>query len=101
MLFEDQSTKCPNCRNNLTWMSHIKRWEQTRQVHEFQFQCESCKREYLFKDDQIIEKRPNRNPIAETIAIQQSQLQDAINRRCLNCGGPITNAHGVSALRCD
>ena len=99
MIIEDQSSKCPNCKTSLTWKSHVKRWELGREAHEFTFSCESCKREYQFKDDRIIEKRPDKDPLAEALAIQHSQLYDAINRRCLNCGGPITN--GGLALRCE
>ena len=62
MRFQDQSTKCPGCMNNLIWKSHVRVWKQARQVHEFTFQC-------MFKDDQIIEKRTNWDPTAESFAI--------------------------------
>ena len=100
MLFEDQSTKCPSCKNPLTWKSHTKRWESVRLVDEFTFRCESCKREYEFKDDKVSEKKHARDPLAESEAIERTLLLAAINRRCGNCGGPIARSHGV-AVRCD
>src|SRR3989304_4526016 len=30
MQIEENSTQCPNCKNNLTWKSHVKRYEQTK-----------------------------------------------------------------------
>lgn len=79
----------PACESGLSWKNHVKRWEQGREVSEFTFLCESCKGEYLFKDDQVIEKRLGRDHVAETIAIQHGQLQDVLQRRCPNCGGPV------------
>jgi ribosomal protein S27AE len=99
VLVERQLTKCPNCKNSLTWQSHVKRWEKSRQVQEFTFLCQTCNREYLFKDDKIVEKRPRRDPFVEELAIQNVQFLDATNRRCPQCGGPITNPYG-STLRC-
>ncbi len=96
MLFEAQSTKRPHYKRPLTWKSHVRLWEQAREVHEFNFQCDSCQRKDLLKDDQIVEKREGREPVAEASAIQRSRLRDALQRCCLNCGGPITN--GVSAF---
>jgi hypothetical protein len=101
MLIEDTSTKCPHCKIALTWKSHIKRWEHGRCIHEFTFRCESCRREYLLKDDQVVEKKQGRDLSAENLAIQRGQLQDAINRRCIKCGGPITDGNGLYALRCE
>jgi len=69
MLFEEQSTKCPSCKTSLTWKSHIKRWDQGRLVDEFTFRCESCKREYEFKDDKVVEKKRGRDQLAESEAI--------------------------------
>jgi nitrite reductase/ring-hydroxylating ferredoxin subunit len=100
VLVKAQSTKCPNCKNPLTWQSHVKRWEKARQVEEFTFLCGSCNREYLFKDDKITEKRQSRDPFAEELAIQNGQFLDATNRRCPHCGGPITNPY-ASTLRCE
>src|SRR3990172_9216588 len=100
MLFEDKSTKCPNCKTSLTWKSHVKRRDQGRLVDEFTFRCESCKREYEFKDDKVLEKKRGRDPIAESQALDRSLRLAAMNRRCDNCGGPITRSHGI-ALCCD
>ena len=101
MLIEDQSTNCPNCKKPLTWKSIIKHWEQGKLVDEFSFSCESCKREYQFKEGQLIEKRPLQDPLVETLAIKGGQQQVAVNRRCLQCGGPITDGPEFHALRCD
>jgi hypothetical protein len=101
LLFEDQETKCPGCKAPLTWLSHVKRWEQAREIHEFSFRCEACNREYEFKDNQLVERKQGRDPIAESTAIHQARLRDAQVRRCLNCGGPIVNWEGLSALRCE
>jgi RNase P subunit RPR2 len=57
MLVEHEATKCPNCRSPLAWKSHTTLWEQGSEVHEFAFHCNSCSREYVFKDDRIIEKQ--------------------------------------------
>jgi C4-type Zn-finger protein len=56
MLIEDQSTKCPNCQKPLTWLSHVKRFPQPEAIHEFNFRCESCNREYQFKNNQLVGK---------------------------------------------
>jgi nitrite reductase/ring-hydroxylating ferredoxin subunit len=101
MRFEDQSTKCPNCKGPLTWLSHVKQWKEGRQVDEFTFRCEPCNREYLFRDDQVTEKRQGRDTVAETIAIHHSELQAALKSRCTHCGGPITNGGSGYALRCE
>jgi hypothetical protein len=82
-------------------MSHTAFWEEGREVHEFDFSCDSCKRQYQFVGDKITEKRQGRDSIAETIAIQHGELQHALNCRCLNCGGPITNSPGTYALSCE
>ena len=101
MQFEDKSTQCPNCQKPLTWISHIKRWEKPREIHEFNFNCGSCNRKFQFRDDQLVEKPPERDPAAEIAAVHSTQLKDAFNRRCLQCGGPITKGLGLSALNCD
>ena len=66
MLFGNESTKCPNCKNQLVWISHVKLWKHAREIDEFNFSCDSCKRQYQFIDDKIIEK--GRDLIAETKA---------------------------------
>ena len=101
MLIEDQSTKCPKCKNPLTWKSHEKIWTKEREVHRFTFTCSSCNREYLFKDDAIIEKSHSRDPYAETKAIHHAEIEAALARRCLECGGPLKNETVPFVLRCD
>ena len=100
MLFEDDSTKCPTCKNPLTWQSHITRSEQAGEVHEFTFRCESCRREYCYKNHELTEKQPKGDPAADALAVEHGQLLAAINRRCPNCGGPITNPNGLYLFRC-
>ncbi|MGA8857746.1 MAG: hypothetical protein WB643_11350, partial [Candidatus Bathyarchaeia archaeon] len=75
MFIEDQSTKCPKCKNALTWKSHERIWTEEREVHQFTFRCDSCNREYLFKDDKIIEKTHGRNPVGETTAIHHCEIE--------------------------
>jgi len=101
MLFEDKSTKCPACKGPLIWQSHITRSEETEQVHEFTFQCGSCNREYHYRDFELKEKRPKRDPAAEALAVERSQLLVAANRRCPDCGGPITGLNGLYVFHCD
>lgn len=100
MLFEDKSTQCPNCQKPLIWISHSTRWEKTP-IHEFNFSCGSCNRKYQFKDNQLAQIRPQRNPAAETDAIHKAQLKNAVSRRCPQCGGPIMNGSGCLILRCE
>lgn len=56
MLFEDQTTKCPGCKGSLILLSHVERWEKPREVHEFDFRCDACKRNFTYKDDQLTSK---------------------------------------------
>jgi hypothetical protein len=100
MLVEDQSTKCPNCQKPLTWLSHVKRYPQPEAIHEFNFRCDSCNREYQFKDNHLTEKAHERNLGREDEAVRHTELENGINRRCTDCGGPIKNRYGL-ALRCD
>jgi uncharacterized protein with PIN domain len=101
VLFENQSTKCSKCKNPLIWRSHEKIWTKDREVHQFNFRCDSCNREYLFKDDRIIEKTHDRDPVAETAAIHDLQIEVALRRRCLECGGPLKNGVAPFVLRCE
>ena len=91
MLIEDQSTKCPKCKNALTWKSHERIWTKEREVHQFTITCDSCDREYLFKDEGIIEKTHGRDPVAETVAIRHGEIEAALARHCLVCGAPLKN----------
>jgi RNase P subunit RPR2 len=56
MLFEDKSTKCPNCQCPLTWLSYDVRFEKTGEIHEFNFRCDKCSREYHFNVELLIDK---------------------------------------------
>jgi DNA-directed RNA polymerase subunit RPC12/RpoP len=98
MLIEDQSTKCPNCKHPLTWLSHVKRCPQPEAIHEFNFRCDSCNREFQFKEGQLHEKAHERNLGREDEVARHSELEIGINRRCPDCGGRIKNRYG-HALR--
>jgi transposase-like protein len=100
MRFEDKTTKCPNCQSPLTWLSHDVRFDKPREIHEFNFRCDQCNGEYQFKDGQLAAKALERDLIAESEAMRDAELQDAMDRRCSHCGGPIVNPYGL-ALRCE
>jgi Zn finger protein HypA/HybF involved in hydrogenase expression len=101
VLVEDKSTKCPKCNNALTLKSYQKIWTKQREVHQFSFTCNSCNREYLFKDDVIIEKMQSRDSVAESAAIRQGEIEAALARRCLECGGPLKTGTRPYSLRCE
>lgn len=100
MRFEDQSTNCPGCKGPLTLLSHIRRWEEPQEVHEFEFRCEACKHDYLYKEGQFTSKTHERDVIAEGEGIRHAESQSATNRRCSQCGGPITG-QGGAFVRCE
>jgi uncharacterized protein YbaR (Trm112 family) len=89
MLIEDQSTKCRDCNNPLTWTAIGKRLRQGSDVYELDFRCETCKREYRFTDGNLKELKIERDPVAEKLAIRQAEIDAFRNSRCLNCGGPL------------
>jgi C4-type Zn-finger protein len=78
MLIEDQSTKCPNCKQPLTWLSHVKRYPQPEAIHEFNFRCESCSREYQFKEGQLGEKALEGN-----LGVEDEESNTAASERAL------------------
>jgi endogenous inhibitor of DNA gyrase (YacG/DUF329 family) len=100
MQVEDKSTQCPNCQKPLTWLSHSTRWEEIP-IYEFDFSCGSCNRRFQFKDNQLTEKRPQRNLTVEETAVNHVKLEHAAGRRCPQCGGPIMNGSGLLILRCE
>jgi nitrite reductase/ring-hydroxylating ferredoxin subunit len=99
MLFEDKSTKCPNCQSPLTLLSHGIRFEKT-EIHEFDFRCDKCNRKYEFKNGELAPKPAERDLVSESEALRNIELQHAFNRRCSLCAGPIVNPYGL-ALRCE
>jgi hypothetical protein len=101
VLIEDQSTKCPKCKNALTWKSHEKIWTKDRELDQFTFTCNSCNRDYLFKDDVICEKPHDRDSYAETRAIHDAEIEAALARRCPECGGRLNNGITLHLLRCE
>ena len=89
MEFDDNSTECVDCRKPLVWISRIKRLHQGREVHEFDFRCDSCKREFRFRDGKLKELKNDRDPVAEHIAMRQAEIDTVRNQRCPHCGGPL------------
>ncbi|MGA8856305.1 MAG: hypothetical protein WB643_03955 [Candidatus Bathyarchaeia archaeon] len=55
-------------------------WTKEREAHQFTFRCDSCNGEYLFKDDEVIEKTHGRNPVGETTAIHHCEIEAALHR---------------------
>jgi hypothetical protein len=44
MLIEGKSAKCSNCKQPLTWLSHVKRYTQPEAIHESDLCCEHNER---------------------------------------------------------
>ena len=91
MQFETNSTGCLNCHKPLLWISRSKRSRQGRDVYEFDFRCDSCKREFRFRDGMLKELSNERDPVAENLAMRQAEIDTIRNRRCPSCGGPLDN----------
>jgi hypothetical protein len=68
-------------------------------VHEFEFRCDKCKQDYNLKDGELTTKTHERDIIAESSGIIHTEATEAVNRRCPQCGGPISKV-GLS-LRCN
>jgi nitrite reductase/ring-hydroxylating ferredoxin subunit len=58
-------------------------------VYEFDFRCDSCKREYRFRDGKLNEVTIERDAVAEHLAMRKAELDAVRNRRCPHCGGPL------------
>jgi uncharacterized protein with PIN domain len=86
---EGNSTNCFDCHKPLVWMSRSKRVDQGRDVYEFGFRCDSCKREFRFKDGKLKELKAQRDPVAELMAMRKAEIGAIRNRRCPHCGGPL------------
>lgn len=89
MEFESNSTECYECHTPLVWVGRSTRIDQGREVYEFDFRCDTCKREYRFRDGKLEEVKVERNPVAEHMAMHKAELDTARNRRCPQCGGPL------------
>jgi nitrite reductase/ring-hydroxylating ferredoxin subunit len=70
-------------------MSRSKRLDQGRDVYEFGFRCDSCKREYRFRDGKLKELKTQRDPFTELMAMRKAEIDTIRNRRCPHCGGPL------------
>ena len=76
MLFEDKSTKCPNCQSPPTLLSHSVRFEKPSEIHEFDFRCDKCNRKYEFNNEAV--KDLTTNPAwAEKMEIWQDERLDS------------------------
>jgi hypothetical protein len=60
-------------------------------VYEFDFRCDSCKREYRFRNGTLNGLKIERDPVAEHLAMHEAEIDTFRNRRCPNCGGPLDN----------
>ena len=91
MLVEDTSTKCRECGKPLVWLGHLKRGRDEGGLEEFRFGCDACKREYVYVDGRLSEKRKERDAQAESAAIIRSERDAVLSHRCPACGGPISD----------
>lgn len=98
MQFKDKLSECAYCNKPLVWVSRITRWYEDRKIQDFTFRCDVCKREFLYRDNRLFEKKPVRNEVGAVTAIRKLEHKDALNRRCTECGGPLTN--DVSGFQC-
>ena len=96
MLAEDTSTKCPECKKPLVWISVLKREEE----EELRFSCDACKREFRYADGQLGEVHRERDPKAESAAVVRSEHEAVLNHRCPACGGPISDGRMGPLLTC-
>ena len=89
MEFESNTTNCFECDKPLMWIGRSRRLQQDREVYEFEFRCDSCKREFCFRDGKLKELKIERDPVAERMAMRQAETETVRNRRCPQCGGPL------------
>jgi len=73
----------------LVWISRSKQLLQGREVEELGFRCDSCKREFRFRESRLKELKSERDPVAEKMAVHKAEIDTVRNRRCPNCGGPL------------
>lgn len=43
-------------------------------MYEFEFRCDSCKREYRFRDGKLRELKTERDPVAENLAMLKAEM---------------------------
>ncbi|MGA3108078.1 MAG: hypothetical protein ABSD99_01255 [Candidatus Bathyarchaeia archaeon] len=89
MEIDHNSTDCLDCHKPLVWISRSKRLLEGRDVDELGFRCDSCKREYRFREGRLKELKIERDPAAERMAMQKAEVDTVRNRRCPHCGGPL------------
>jgi hypothetical protein len=97
---ENNSTNCAHCQIPLVWTSRTKRWINRKEVDEFQFHCQSCKREYRYREGRLSEILKERDIVAEHKAMDYAEIESASRRRCSECGGPLNNTGGCGLLSC-
>ena len=89
MLVEDSSVNCRCCCNPLAWIGLTKRLQQSSVVYELNFRCDTCKREYQFRDGKLKELQAERDLVAEQLAMLKAEIDAFRSRRCPKCGGPL------------
>ncbi|MGA2790328.1 MAG: hypothetical protein ABSF00_06135 [Candidatus Bathyarchaeia archaeon] len=89
MEIDSNSTDCLDCHKPLVWINRSKRLLQGRDVDELGFRCDSCKREFRFREGRLKELKTEPDPVAERIVMHQAEIDTVRNRRCPHCGGPL------------
>jgi len=78
-----------DCQKPLVWISRSRQLHQNGEVYEFDFHCDSCKREFRFRDGKLKQLTIERDPVAEHIAMRKAEIDTIRNRCCPHCGGPL------------
>lgn len=58
-------------------------------MYEFDFRCDSCKRDFRFRDGKLNELKMPRDTAAEHKAMRKAETDAVRSRRCPQCGGPL------------
>jgi len=58
-------------------------------VYDLDFRCDSCKREFCFRDGKLQQLSNERNPVAENLAMRKAEMDSIRTHRCPACGGPL------------
>ena len=68
-----------DCQKPLVWIGRGRQLHQGREVYEFDFRCDSCKREFRFKDGKLMGLTNERDPVAEHIAMRKAEIDTVRN----------------------
>jgi rubredoxin len=77
-------------------LSHSIQFKQ-EEIHAFDFRCNNCKHDYQFRNGQLLSKEHERDLSKEREGIKRTALETAVDRRCPECGGPLTTPYGLAA----